>query len=102
MISIVAMSSYDRTKRQDEENQSADVEKEAGGTVSNVVKWGRDDPDNPRNWALGYKIWITFQLGMLAMCGSLGSSIIAPAEEVIAEYVGVSSEVTVLMISLYM
>jgi hypothetical protein len=41
-------------------------------------------------------------MGMLALCGSLGSSIISPAEEVIAKYAGVSSEVMVLMISLYM
>jgi hypothetical protein len=98
------MSSPEREKLRDEENPSSttSTEKEEGGTASNVVGWERDDPENPRDWSLGFKVWITFQLGMLALSGSLGSSIIAPAEEVIAEYVGVSSEVTVLMISLYM
>jgi len=86
----------------DVENPSTDIEKGQGGTTSYVVGWGRDGVGNLRNWALGYKIWITFQLGMLALCGSLGSSIIAPAGEVVAVYVGVSSKVTVLMISLYM
>jgi hypothetical protein len=69
----------------------------------NIVDWDGDtDPANPRNWSVGYKSWITFQLGMLALAASLGSSIIAPGEDAIAEYVGVSSEATVLAISLYM
>ncbi len=69
----------------------------------NLVDWDGDlDPANPRNWGTGYKSWITFQLGMLALAASLGSSIIAPGENAIAAYVGVSREVTVLAISLYM
>ncbi|KAL2069170.1 hypothetical protein VTL71DRAFT_15508 [Oculimacula yallundae] len=68
----------------------------------NIVTWDGDhDIENPLNWSVGYKSWITFQLSMLALAASLGSSIIAPAEDVIAEYVGVSKEVTVLVISLY-
>jgi hypothetical protein len=96
------MASHERDKVQDEENPSRIAGKEEGSVDSNVVGWEPDDPENPRNWSLGLKIWITFQLGMLALCGSLGSSIISPAEEVISEYVGVSQEVTVLTISLYM
>lgn len=65
------------------------------------VGWEENDPANPRNWSNLYKAWITFQLGMLALAASLGSSIIAPAENDIAEYLGVSTEVTVLCISLY-
>ncbi|KAK0109991.1 hypothetical protein ONS95_002655 [Cadophora gregata] len=69
---------------------------------TNLVGWDGDhDPENPLNWSDGYKWWITFQLSMLAMAASLGSSIIAPAEAAIAEYAGVSKEVTVLVISLY-
>ena len=67
----------------------------------NIVDWEDGDKDNPRNWSTRYKCWCTFQLGMLAMAAAAGSSIIAPAEPAIAEYVGVSKEVTVLVISLY-
>ena len=67
----------------------------------NIVDWEEGDKGNPRNWSTGYKCWCTFQLGMLAMAAAAGSSIIAPAEPAIAEYVGVSKEVTVLVISLY-
>ena len=66
-----------------------------------LVDWDEDDQANPRNWSTGYKSWITFQLGMLALAASLGSSIIAPAENAISAYTGVSHEVAVLSISLY-
>jgi len=67
-----------------------------------MVKWDHNDPLNPQNWSVSFKWWVTFQLGMLALAGSLGSSIITPADNIIAAYVGVSSEVAVLDVSLYM
>lgn len=67
-----------------------------------MVNWDHNDPLNPQNWPVSFKWWVTFQLGMLALAGSLGSSIITPADNIIAEYVGVSSEVAVLDVSLYL
>ncbi len=102
------------TKLEDEENPPpsalADIEKgevEARANKEardpNIVGWDEDnDTENPRNWSTGYKSWITFQLGMLALTASLGSSIISPANNTIARYTGVSSEVVVLSVSLYM
>lgn len=66
-----------------------------------LVGWDDGEKANPRNWTTTYKSWITFQLGMLALCASLGSSIISPAEQTIANYTGISSEVAVLTIALY-
>jgi hypothetical protein len=66
-----------------------------------LVKWAPNDPVNPQNWPVRYKWWVTFQLGMLALVGSLGSSITTPADDVIASYIGVSGEVAVLNLSLY-
>ncbi|KAK3068873.1 hypothetical protein LTR53_013236, partial [Teratosphaeriaceae sp. CCFEE 6253] len=66
-----------------------------------LVKWDEGEKTNPRNWSNGYKGFITFQLGMLALAASLGSSIIAPAEPRIAEEMGVNQETTVLCVSLY-
>ncbi len=77
-------------------------EKEKDANDPNLVGWEENDQENPRDWSTGYKSWITFQLSMLALAASLGSSITSPANAVIAEYVGVSSEVGVLSISLYM
>lgn len=66
-----------------------------------LVDWEPNDPENPRNFSTTRKVWITFILGMLALAASLGSSIIAPAEQAIIKYTHVSAEVSVLSISLY-
>jgi len=71
------------------------------GKDPNIVDWEVNDPENPRNWSTKYKSWLTFELGMLALAASMGSSIISPAGATIAKYVGVSREVSVLSISLY-
>lgn len=91
----------------DEENpapiQSTSGEKrdDEGEVDPFLVKWDEKDPENPFNWTPKYKSWITFQLGMLALAASLGSSIISPGERAISEEFGVSQEVSVLAISLY-
>ncbi|KAJ5648760.1 MFS general substrate transporter [Penicillium lividum] len=69
--------------------------------ASILVGWDENEPANPHNWSTTYKSWITFQLGMLAMAASLGSSIIAPAESTLEDHFGISHEVAVLCISLY-
>jgi hypothetical protein len=66
-----------------------------------LVVWDENEPANPRNWSTPYRCWVTFQLAMLALAASLGSSIISAAENSIVEEMGVSKEVTVLCISLY-
>jgi MFS family permease len=66
-----------------------------------LVDWEEGDKENPRMWSTTYKALITFQLGMLAMSASLGSSIIAPAENAIASYLQISPEVNVLGVSLF-
>ena len=78
-----------------------DVEEKPQSSDPFLVKWEPQDPKNPRNWPTPYKAWITFQLSMLALTASLGSSIVAPAQPVIAEYLGVSEETTILVVSLY-
>ena len=65
------------------------------------VAFEASDPADPKNWSFAYKGWITFQLGMLALAASLGSSIIAPAEMAISSYMHISEEVSVLAIALY-
>jgi hypothetical protein len=67
-----------------------------------LVKWEDNDPLNPQMWSDRYKWWVTFQLAMLAMVGSLGSSITTSSDNTIAKYVGVSSEAAVLDLSLYL
>ncbi|GAM82311.1 hypothetical protein ANO11243_002900 [Dothideomycetidae sp. 11243] len=82
--------------------KASDEEKSIDGSSTDyLVKWDDNDPEDPQQWATAYKCWVTFQLGMLALAGSLGSSITSPADKVIATYVGVGEEVSVLAVSLY-
>ena len=85
----------------DNENQPEPEDRTQSFEGPNLVKWDADDPENPRNWSVTNKCWITFQLGMLALAASLGSSITSPAGDAIATYLGVSNEVSVLSVSLY-
>ncbi len=90
----------------DEENPSQvssekEKEEKKDEKDSYLVDWEPNDKANPRNWSTAYKSFITFQLGMLALAASLGSSIISPAEDAIMAYTHISSEVAVLPISLY-
>ena len=92
------------TSHNDEENPSqlsSEKDKETDEKKAYLVDWESDDKANPRNWSTPYKSWITFQLGMLALAASLGSSIISPAEEDIMAYTHISSEVAVLPVSFY-
>ncbi|KAK5121658.1 hypothetical protein LTR85_004830 [Meristemomyces frigidus] len=66
-----------------------------------LVRWDENESSNPRNWSTPYKGFLTFMLGMLALSASLGSSIIAPAEPAMAAELGISEEVAVLAVSLY-
>lgn len=86
----------------DVEAQATPKEEESSEEDHFLVKWDEKDTNNPKAWSTIYKLWVTFQLGLLALCASLGSSIIAPAESAIAERFGVSQEVMVLSVSLYM
>jgi hypothetical protein len=86
--------------------QSSTVDIEKGKLDSKTVdpylsKWTENDPENPYNWSVGLRSWMTFQLGMLAMVGSLASSIISPASEQISKEFDLSSEVVILNVSLY-
>lgn len=84
----------------DENTPASEGEQQHESKDSNLVEWDEDDREYPRNWSTVYKCWVTFQLGMLALAASLGSSLISPAETTIATYVGISGEVAVLSVSL--
>ena len=58
-----------------------------------LARFEDNDPSNPRNWTTLYKSWLTLQLGFLALVGSMGSSIISPANDVISKEFNISSEV---------
>jgi len=93
----------DTVNGEDLENQSHPPPQQPPSEKQDRIKveWDENDPDNPFNWKFSYKCFITFQLGILALAPSMGSSIISPASKVIASDFHVSEEVTVLNVSLF-
>jgi hypothetical protein len=66
-----------------------------------IVKFEENDTDNPKNFKTSYKAFLTFQMSMLALSGSLGSSIVSPAQSEIESQLNVGSEVATLTLSLF-
>ncbi|CAK7237350.1 hypothetical protein SEUCBS140593_009930 [Sporothrix eucalyptigena] len=62
---------------------------------------GPNDPEDPHNLPSLTKAIFTLILGLLAFTGSLGSSIVTPAEQLIAKDLGMSYEETVLLLALF-
>lgn len=82
------------------ENQTT-LEHDGNERAKYMVRWEDGEPSNPKNFPFWRKSWITFQLGMLALASSNASAIISPANEIIAADFNISSEVTVLTVSLF-
>ena len=71
-------------------------------TDPNIVTWnGPDDPANPMNFTRARKWRITTLTSLMTFCVSFASSIFSTATFVTAEEFGVSSEVMILGVSLY-
>lgn len=68
----------------------------------NLVSWdGPDDPENPQNWTNARKWWISMVTAGLTFVVSFGSSVFSTATTVTAEEFGVSSEVMILGVTVY-
>ncbi|KAK4504514.1 hypothetical protein PRZ48_005430 [Zasmidium cellare] len=80
---------------------AADKEKKTSDDETFQVQFAPNDPSNPHNFNKYFKAWLCLQMSILALCGSLGSSIISPAQGVLAKKFNVSDEVMVLATSLY-
>jgi multidrug resistance protein len=94
-----AFNDLDRdNQQQHSQTQSKD---EAQNDPHFKVSFEDGDPENPKNWSAYLKAWITLQLGLLAFVGSLGSSIVSPTFDVLTGEFGISREVAVLAVALY-
>lgn len=60
-----------------------------------------DDPCNPKNWPSRKKIIITMLFGMTTMCSTFASSVYSPAVTYVSAEYGISSEVAILGLSLF-
>ncbi|KAI1934046.1 hypothetical protein LOZ66_006139 [Ophidiomyces ophidiicola] len=91
---------------QDVEKASSDPQNDAiqdmaQARESSLVDWnGPSDPENPMNWSMAKKWYITMMLSTLTFCITFSSSIFSQATGVTAKVFNVSTEVTTLATSL--
>jgi hypothetical protein len=70
--------------------------------VTHIVEWdGEDDPQNPMNFSRSKKWIMTMSLAAITFCVSFSSSVFSTATSVTAEEFGISQEVMILGVSLY-
>jgi DHA1 family multidrug resistance protein-like MFS transporter len=70
--------------------------------ITHIVGWDSDDdPRNPMNFTRGKKWRMTMALAAMTFCVSFSSSVFSTATSVTAEEFGVSLEVMILGVSLY-
>lgn len=78
----------------------------SSGTVSGddyiIVDWdGDDDPENPVNWPLPYKLLFTFEIGILTAFVYMASAIYTPGVEEIMEKFDIDQTLAVLPLTLF-
>ncbi|TVY41383.1 Cycloheximide resistance protein [Lachnellula subtilissima] len=67
-----------------------------------LVTWySEDDPDNPHNWSLGKKMWLSMLLLVYTVSVYIGSSLYTASETDIMSIFGVSNTLAALGLSLY-
>ena len=68
----------------------------------NIVDWdGPNDPENPKSWSTGRRVWITLSVSSLTLVCTFASSVFSTATEVVSRKFHVSQEVTTLGTSLF-
>ncbi|CAK1364914.1 putative transporter [Cercospora beticola] len=83
--------------RQDHGHDNADEERDP-----NLVDWdGDDDPENPMNWNPVRKWAIATSMGSMTLVVTFASSVFSAATMVTAQQFGVSSEVMILGVALF-
>ncbi|CAK4032952.1 MFS multidrug transporter [Lecanosticta acicola] len=90
----------DVEKQQQTQQPSTGEEKEEGDP--NVVDWdGPDDKQNPYNWTPVRKWGIATSMGLMTFVVTFASSVFSAATDVTAQQFGVSSEVMILAVALF-
>lgn len=97
----------DPTKSDNEKGSDTDtlrgslkVDAEKGSDVQ-LVDWLENDPENPRNWAMWKKFFVTFQICFLTFSVYIGSAIYTPGLYGVMEQFGVSNVAALLGLTLF-
>lgn len=72
------------------------------GRDAHIVDWfGPDDPENPQNWGLVKKVWVTFEICLLTFSVYIGSAIYTAGIVDVSEVFGVSRVAATLGLTLF-
>jgi hypothetical protein len=66
-----------------------------------LVTFTIDDPDNPKNWSKAYKWWITMVIAIMCFIVAFCSAVVTTGIDNVQEQFGVSMEVSLLQITLF-
>lgn len=66
-----------------------------------IVSFVEGDKENPLNWSKAYKWYITFALGLVCLVVAFGSAVVTGDMAGPMEYFGVSEEVMILTVTLF-
>ncbi|PPJ59651.1 hypothetical protein CBER1_01184 [Cercospora berteroae] len=77
------------------------VDPEKGMDKNVVTWWGENDSENPQNWSLGKKCFVTFEICLLTTSVYIGSSIYSAGTMSVMETFGVSQVVATLGLCLF-
>lgn len=75
---------------------------EKGSIGTELCDWyGNKDPENPKNWSLAKKLWVTANILACAFVVYMSGPIWSPSHEMFAEEFGTGYEYTSLGLALY-
>ncbi|KAH7054530.1 putative caffeine resistance protein 5 [Macrophomina phaseolina] len=82
-------------------NQDDAAATENGRDMLMVTWYGPDDPDNPQNWSLGKKFFVTFEICLLTFSIYIGSAIYSAGLLDVEQDFGVSQVAATLGLSMF-
>lgn len=85
------------------ERDSIDMIKDAEKGVPDyeLIDWLPNDPENPQNWSLGKKLFVSFEICLLTLSVYIGSAIYTTGLAGVEEHFHVSSTVALLGLTMF-
>lgn len=101
-VPSVEEESQDAGSEDPEEGQPVALNPPSGEPDPNIVVWEEGDTENPHTWSLARKWFVTVLLKILPLVVNVGSSILSASGASMVKEYHVSSEDTILVITLFL
>ncbi len=98
----VAQVPADLEKADTRATQHSTISQQPAHRVKTAQDWtGPNDPENPLNWTIGWKVYTVAMVGAQCFTSTFGSSVITPSTREIAHHFGVSTTAAILPLTMY-